>query len=111
MDGNRSYILFKICKKRNLTGLDAGHRAGFVFVTYVLQYCKEICVPYVTLYLFRVDNFRRIKEPEEVKCVMDLMLEKVELTTDQAISGNLKGVRVTFAGDLNSVHERLKAAV
>lgn len=43
--------------------------------------------------------------------MMDLMLEKVELTTDQAISGNLKGVRVTFAGDLNSVHERLKAAV
>ncbi|ESQ42295.1 hypothetical protein EUTSA_v10014376mg [Eutrema salsugineum] len=103
MDGNRRFA-----KKHNLKELDAGHRAGFVSVTYVLQYCKEIGVPYVTLYAFGVDNFKR--EPEEVKCVMDLMLEKVELTIEQAISGNLKGLRVIFAGDLNSLNERLRAA-
>ncbi|VVB16736.1 unnamed protein product [Arabis nemorensis] len=103
MDGNRRFA-----KRHNLKGLDAGHRAGFISVTCVLQYCKEIGVPYVTLYAFGFDNFKR--EPEEVKCLMDLMLEKVELTIDQAISGNLKGVRVIFAGDLNSLNERFRAA-
>lgn len=103
MDGNRRFA-----KKHNLEGRDAGHRAGFVSVTYLLQYCKEIGVPYVTLYAFGADNFRR--GPEEVKCLMDLMLEKVELTIDQANSGTLNGVRVIFAGDLNSLNERFRAA-
>lgn len=103
MDGNRRFA-----KKHKLQGLDAGHRGGFISVTYVLQYCKEIGVPYVTLYAFGIDNFKR--GPEEVKCVMDLMLEKVEFTIDQAVSGNLKGVRMVFAGDLNSLNERFRAA-
>ncbi|CAF2336325.1 BnaA10g13280D [Brassica napus] len=103
MDGNRRFA-----KKHNLQDLDAGHRAGFVSVTHVLQYCQEIGVPYVTLYAFGHDNFRR--EPEEVKCVMDLMLEKIELTIDQAISGNLNNLKVIFIGDLNMLNERLKAA-
>ncbi|EFH40947.1 undecaprenyl pyrophosphate synthetase family protein [Arabidopsis lyrata subsp. lyrata] len=103
MDGNRRFA-----KKRNLEGLDAGHRAGFISVKYILQYCKEIGVPYVTLYAFGMDNFKR--GPEEVKCVMDLMLEKVELTIDQAVSGNMNGVRIIFAGDLNSLNERFRAA-
>ncbi|XP_010443847.1 PREDICTED: dehydrodolichyl diphosphate synthase 8-like [Camelina sativa] len=103
MDGNRRFA-----KKHNLTGLDAGHRAGFISVTYVLQYCKEIGIPYVTLYAFGVDNFKR--QPEEVECVMDLMLEKVEYTINQAVSGNLNGVRVFFVGDLTSLNERLRVA-
>ncbi|VVB16737.1 unnamed protein product [Arabis nemorensis] len=103
MDGNRRFA-----KKHNIKSINAGHRAGFISVTYVLQYCKEIGVPYVTLYAFGFDNFKR--EPEEVKCLMDLMLEKVELTIEQAISGNLKGIRVIFAGDLNSLNERFRAA-
>lgn len=41
---------------------------------------------------------------------MDLMLEKLELTIEQAISGNLKGMRVIFAGDLNSSNKRFRAA-
>ncbi|CAH2069330.1 unnamed protein product [Thlaspi arvense] len=103
MDGNRRFA-----KKHKLKGLDAGHRAGFVSVTYILQYCKEIGVPYVTIYAFAVDNFRR--EAQEVKCMMDLMLEKVELSIDQANSGYLKGVRVIFAGDMNSINEPLRVA-
>ncbi|CAL9244373.1 unnamed protein product [Arabidopsis halleri] len=103
MDGNRRFA-----KKHNLQGLDAGHRAGFISVKYILQYCKEIGVPYVTLYAFGMDNFKR--GPEEVKCVMDLMLEKVELAIHQAVSGNLKGMRIIFAGDLNSLNERFRAA-
>ncbi|CAN8301101.1 unnamed protein product [Cochlearia groenlandica] len=103
MDGNRRFA-----KKHNLIGLDAGHRAGFASVTYILQYCKEIGIPYITLYAFGLDNFKR--QPEEVKCMMDLMLEKVDLTIDQAISGNLKGLRVVFAGDLNALDECLRSA-
>ena len=103
MDGNRRFA-----KKHNLIGLDAGHRAGFISVKYILQYCKEIGVPYVTLHAFGMDNFKR--GPEEVKCVMDLMLEKVELTIDQAVSGNMNGVRIIFAGDLDSLNEHFRAA-
>ncbi|KAL1208613.1 Dehydrodolichyl diphosphate synthase 8 [Cardamine amara subsp. amara] len=103
MDGNRRFA-----KKHKLKGIDAGHRDGFVSVTNVLQYCKEIGVPYVTLYAFGVDNFKR--GPEEVKCVMDLMLEKVEFTIEQGLNGNLKGVKVVFAGDLNTLNDSLRAA-
>lgn len=59
MDGNRRFA-----KKHNIKSVNAGHRACFISVTYVLQYCKEIGVPYVTLYAFGFDNFKR--EPEEV---------------------------------------------
>ncbi|RID41537.1 hypothetical protein BRARA_J01493 [Brassica rapa] len=41
---------------------------------------------------------------------MNTREEKIELTIDQAISGNLNNLKVIFIGDLNMLNERLKAA-
>lgn len=70
MDGNRRYA-----NKNNL-GEGAGHKVGFSAVMSMLQYCYEFGISYVTIYAFSIENFKRC--PEEVKCMMDLIQEKIE---------------------------------
>ncbi|KAF3593910.1 hypothetical protein DY000_02020941 [Brassica cretica] len=69
MDGNRRYA-----KKQDLED-GSGHKAGFSALMSMLQYCYELGIKYVTVYAFSIDNFRR--KPEEVRSLMDLMLEKI----------------------------------
>ncbi|KAF2304499.1 hypothetical protein GH714_032801 [Hevea brasiliensis] len=87
MDGNRRYA-----KKENMKE-GAGHRAGFVALISVLRFCYELGVKYVTIYAFSMDNFKR--SPDEVKHLMDLMLEKIELPRDESIV-NQYGISIFY---------------
>ena len=67
MDGNGRWA-----KKRRLPRI-AGHRAGIKAVRQVAEACLRLGVPYLTLYAFSVENWKR---PEsEVKMLMDLLRE------------------------------------
>jgi undecaprenyl diphosphate synthase len=67
MDGNGRWA-----KKRKLPRI-AGHRAGIKAVRQVAEACLRLGVPYLTLYAFSVENWKR---PEsEVKMLMDLLRE------------------------------------
>ncbi|XP_024030579.1 dehydrodolichyl diphosphate synthase 6-like isoform X2 [Morus notabilis] len=102
MDGNRRYA-----KKQN-SGEGAGHRAGYSSLMSLLRYCYELGVKYVTVYAFSIDNFRR--RPEEVKYVMDLMIEKIEeLLKEESIVGQY-GIRVYFIGNLKLLSEPVRFA-
>ncbi|XP_038878033.1 dehydrodolichyl diphosphate synthase CPT3-like [Benincasa hispida] len=103
MDGNRRFA-----KKRKLAE-GAGHRIGYLALTFMLKYCYELGVKYVTVYAFSIDNFRR--SPEEVQSVMDLMLEKVELLIREESLVNQYGVRLHFLGNLNLLSEPVRKAV
>ncbi|KAG1362532.1 dehydrodolichyl diphosphate synthase 6 [Cocos nucifera] len=101
MDGNRRYA------KRSLKE-DSGHRVGFTALIYVLQYCFEMGVKYVTVYAFSIDNFKR--QPDEVQSVMDLMKEKIdELLKEESIV-NKYGVRINFWGNLYLLSEPVRLA-
>lgn len=67
MDGNGRWA-----KKRRLPRI-AGHRAGIKAVRQVAEACLRLGVPYLTLYAFSVENWKR---PEsEVKMLMGLLRE------------------------------------
>ncbi|KAI3980630.1 hypothetical protein MKX01_025195 [Papaver californicum] len=97
----------RFARKHNLKD-GSGHRAGFLALMSMLQYCYELGVKYVTAYAFSVDNFNH--DPEEVKHVMDLMVEKIkELLKEESIV-NSYGVRLHFIGNLKLLSETARAA-
>ncbi|CAN0865234.1 Dehydrodolichyl diphosphate synthase 6 [Linum grandiflorum] len=102
MDGNRRYA-----KKKNL-GEGDGHRAGFFALVSMLRYCYELGVTYVSIYAFSIDNFKR--RPEEVKIIMDLILEKIEGLLEEGSLANQYGVRVYFIGNLKLLTEPVRVA-
>ncbi|MCL7034621.1 hypothetical protein MKW94_001229 [Papaver nudicaule] len=102
MDGNRRFA-----RKNNLKD-GSGHRVGFLALMLMLRYCYELGVKYVTAYAFSVDNFNR--DPEEVKYVMDLMVEKIEELLKEESIVNSYGVRLHFIGNLKLLSEKARAA-
>ncbi|HEV3276901.1 MAG TPA: isoprenyl transferase [Terriglobia bacterium] len=67
MDGNGRWA-----RKRKLPRI-AGHRAGIKAVRQVVEACLRLGVPYLTLYAFSLENWKR---PEsEVKMLMNLLRE------------------------------------
>ncbi|CAN1842432.1 Dehydrodolichyl diphosphate synthase 6 [Linum perenne] len=102
MDGNRRYA-----RKMNM-GEGDGHRAGFVALVSILRYCYELGVKYISIYAFSIDNFKR--RSDEVKIIMDLILEKMEGLLEEGSLANQYGVRVYFVGNLNLLTNPVRVA-
>ncbi|CAN0922188.1 Dehydrodolichyl diphosphate synthase CPT3 [Linum grandiflorum] len=102
MDGNRRYA-----RKMNMEE-GAGHRAGFFALVSVLKCCYELGVKYISIYAFSIDNFKR--RPDEVKTIMDLILEKTEGLLEEGSIADQFGVRVYFVGNLKLLNERMRNA-
>lgn len=102
MDGNRRYA-----KRRNLVEGD-GHRAGFSSLMTILGYCYDLGIRYVTVYAFSIDNFKR--RPDEVQCLMDLMVEKIEELLKTGSVLDRYGVRMHFIGSLKLLNENVQIA-
>ncbi|XP_030485895.1 dehydrodolichyl diphosphate synthase 6 [Cannabis sativa] len=102
MDGNRRYA-----KKQNERTI-AGHKAGYSSLISMLGYCYELGVKYVTVYAFSIDNFKR--SPEEVECLMDLMLEKMKGFLEHESIVHQYGIRVYFIGNLKLLNEPVRVA-
>ncbi|CAN1828838.1 Dehydrodolichyl diphosphate synthase 6 [Linum perenne] len=102
MDGNRRYA-----KKMNMEE-GAGHRAGFFALVSVLKCCYELGVKYISIYAFSIDNFKR--RPDEVKTIMDLILEKTEGLLEEGSIADQYGVRVYFVGNLKLLNDRMRNA-
>ena len=67
MDGNGRWA-----KRRRLPRI-AGHRAGINAVRQVVEACARLGVPYLTLYAFSVENWKR--PHTEIKLLMKLLRE------------------------------------
>ena len=97
MDGNGRWA-----KKRGLPRT-AGHAAGAESFRTIAYYCKDLGIPYLTVYAFSTENWKR--PMEEVSAIMDLLrnylleaLEKMERD----------GFRVHFFGDLEGLPPKLR---
>ncbi|GKV28819.1 hypothetical protein SLEP1_g37817 [Rubroshorea leprosula] len=102
VDGNRTYA-----KKKNLDD-EASYRAAFTALLFICKYCSELGVKHLTFFAFSIDNFRRT--PQQIKCVMDLLLEKTQLLLKEENLVKKYGVRVIFVGNLQLLNEPLRLA-
>lgn len=62
----------------------------------------------VTVYAFSIDNFKR--QPDEVQCLMDLMVEKIEELLKTGSVLDRYGIRLYFIGNLKLLNENVQRA-
>jgi short-chain Z-isoprenyl diphosphate synthase len=101
LDGNRRFA-------RGI-GLEAtiGHQYGVNKLREVLEWCLELDVRHVTLYVFSTENFGR--SPAEVECLLDLFVrESARLLEEPRLKSGR--VRVKIIGQRDRLPERVVAA-
>ena len=97
MDGNGRWA-----KKRGLPRT-AGHAAGAETFRTITYYCRDIGIPYLTVYAFSTENWKR--PVEEVATIMDL-LHKYLLEVLEKMERD--GFRVHFFGNLEPLPPALR---
>ncbi len=91
MDGNGRWA-----KRRRLPRI-AGHRAGIRAVRQAVEACARLGVPYLTLYAFSVENWKR--PDTEVKLLMALLREYLKKEIDELNKQNIS------LGVIGRIHE------
>jgi undecaprenyl diphosphate synthase len=97
MDGNGRWA-----RERGLPRV-AGHRAGAESVRAVIEGCASLGVPYLTLYTFSAENWRRSQR--EVAALMALIEDNLRRELDEL---HAKGVRVRAIGRLAQLPRSLQ---
>ena len=97
MDGNGRWA-----KKRGLPRT-AGHAAGAETFRSIAYYCRDLGIPYLTVYAFSTENWKR--PAEEVSAIMDL-LRKYLIEALEKMQKD--GFRIRFLGDISALPEELR---
>ena len=92
MDGNGRWA-----RKRRLPRI-AGHRAGIRAVRQSIEACARLGVPYLTLYAFSVENWKRPQT--EVKMLMNLLREYLRKEVDEL---NRQNIRLGVIGRIDEL--------
>jgi undecaprenyl diphosphate synthase len=100
LDGNRRWA-----RQHSLPEFD-GHLAGYNALREVIETCFEMDVPYVTVYAFSTENWKRDKY--EVSNIMKLATRAVTSDLKRFID---KNIRVRYAGRRDGIGKKLLAAV
>jgi undecaprenyl diphosphate synthase len=100
MDGNGRWA-----QERGLQRL-AGHRKGADTVREITTFARELEIPYLTLYSFSVQNWRR--SPVEVAGLMGLLEEYCDKERDTLMEND---IRLATIGDLQKLPESTRLAV
>ena len=100
MDGNGRWA-----KKRFLPRV-AGHVKGVELVREMVRACLERGVPYLTLFAFSSENWRRPQE--EVTLLMQLFVKALEQEVEKL---DRNGVRLRVIGDLDRFEPRLQELI
>lgn len=82
MDGNGRWA-----RKRHLPRI-AGHRAGIRAVRQAVEACARLPVPYLTLYAFSVENWKRPQT--EIKLLMQLLREYLKKEISELNKQNIR---------------------
>lgn len=97
MDGNGRWA-----KQRGLPRT-AGHAAGAETFRKIATHCKNLGIPYLTVYAFSTENWKRPEE--EISAIMKL-LEKYLMEAIEEMAKDKIGLR--FLGDLSPLSDRLR---
>ncbi len=91
MDGNGRWA-----KLRHMPRIE-GHRAGIRAVRQVVEGCARLRIPYLTLYAFSAENWKR--PPAEVKLLMRLLREYLKKELRELNQNNIR------LGVIGRIHE------
>lgn len=100
MDGNRRWA------KNRFMPAALGHAAGAKRVREIVKACAEAGVPYLSLFAFSTENWKRPEE--EVSSLMGLFVSYLE---KEVASMNDNGVRLRVLGDVGRFAEPLQALI
>jgi short-chain Z-isoprenyl diphosphate synthase len=93
-DGNRRFS-----RQAAMASVDAGHRAGADALERLVQWCDELAIPVVTLWVLSTDNFQR--PPEELTGIFGLLDERMGGLADaQARSARPRRIRAVGRREL-----------
>lgn len=103
LDGNRRYA-----RERGLGDPSAGHRQGARKIDELLEWCRELNIPHVTLWLLSTANLRR--DAAELGELCDIITETVQRLAS-APHHVRNGVRLTAVGDTDGLPDPLRLAL
>jgi len=98
MDGNGRWA-----KRRRLPRI-AGHRAGIRAVRHAVEACARLGVPYLTLYAFSIENWKR--PHTEIKLLMALLREYLRKEIAEL---NRQNIRLAVIGRVNELPKAVQA--
>jgi undecaprenyl diphosphate synthase len=99
MDGNRRYAQQQGWQPW------IGHKHGIQAANMVTQFCLDQQIPYLSLYLFSLENFKRTQTEQQF--LFSLLVEHASAQLDELIA---KGIRVRFIGDRDQFPASVRAA-
>ena len=97
MDGNGRWA------KKNALRRIAGHKKGADAVRRTVRTCRELGIPYLTLFAFSVENWLRPKD--EVSALTSLLEDYLRSELQEMNENN---IRLTAIGDLSALPERIR---
>lgn len=92
MDGNGRWA-----KRRRLPRI-AGHRAGIKAVRQAVETCARLGIPYLTLYAFSIENWKR--PHTEIKLLMGLLRQYLKKEIDEL---NRQNIRLLVIGRIHDL--------
>ena len=103
LDGNRRYA-----KEMGYDDLTIGHKLGAKKLDDVLQWCNDLDIKIITIWVFSTENIQRNKE--EVEALLNVIQEKrVELTKSPVIKKN--GFKIKALGKMDALPDSLKSVI
>lgn len=100
MDGNRRWA-----KSHNMDA-KAGHKEGAKTLERIVQYANEIGIPYITVYAFSTENWKRSEE--EVGSLMILLKNYLDEFSKRVDTQNIK---IKVLGDINVLSGSLRKSI
>lgn len=100
MDGNRRWA------KNRFMPAAVGHAAGAKRVRDIVQACAEIGVPYLSIFAFSTENWKR--PADEVSSLMSLFMTYLQKEVDNM---NQNGVRLKVVGDTSRFAPALQGLI
>ena len=101
LDGNRRFA-----RERGLGDPSEGHRRGARKVDELVDWCSELDIPYVTVWMLSTENLRR--DEHEVADLVEIISETVHRL---AARSTARGIRITPMGALDILPESLREAL
>jgi len=100
MDGNGRWAL------KNALPRSAGHRKGAETVRMAVEFCCELGIPYLTLFAFSSENWKRPKS--EVQTLMGLLRFYLQDEIEKLFEA---GVRLTVIGDRSALEDDIQELI
>src|SRR5690554_5298488 len=100
LDGNRRFA-----RARSLPSIAEGHRLGASKIDELLEWCHDLGIPHVTLWLLSTDNLRR--DSAELQDLVEIIADTVDHLATHP-THRARGLRVTGVGALDVLPDRLR---